>query len=105
MLSGEFATAPQEEAPTDDDALLAALGVKADDPDAPTTLKHVKPRAVADEIANLKRDGASQNRTPGRCSKSRPIRRGRKAARSMFCGASHAILRSPSVGRSSTKSA
>ena len=52
LLSEAFATAPQEEAPTDDDALLAALGAGTDDPDALTTLKHVKPRAVADEIAN-----------------------------------------------------
>ena len=52
LLSGAFATTPQEEAPTDDDALLVALGVETDDPDALTTLKHVKPHAVADEIAN-----------------------------------------------------
>jgi len=52
LLSGEFATAPLPEAPADDDALLAELGVGTDDPDALTTLKHVKPRAVAEEIAN-----------------------------------------------------
>ena len=32
--------------------MLVALGVETDDPDALTTLKHVKPHAVADEIAN-----------------------------------------------------
>ncbi len=52
LLSGEFAGASPQEAVTDDDALLAELGVGADDPSALTTLKHVKPRAVAEEIAN-----------------------------------------------------
>ena len=52
LLSGEFSAAPPEEAPTDDDELLAELGVGADDQNALTTLKHVKPRAVAEEIAN-----------------------------------------------------
>ena len=51
LLSGEFA-GRLKEAPVDDDELLAELGVGADDPNALTTLKHVKPRAVAEEIAN-----------------------------------------------------
>ncbi len=52
LLSGEFVGPPSEEAPTDDEALLAELGVGTDDPHALTTLKHVQPRAVAEEIAN-----------------------------------------------------
>ncbi len=52
LLSGELAGAPAEETPVDDDELLAELGVGTDDSEALTTLKHVKPRAIAEEIAN-----------------------------------------------------
>ncbi len=56
LLSGEFAARPVAPEPPDDDALLAELGVEADDTEGLSLLKHVKPRAevhaAAEEIAN-----------------------------------------------------
>lgn len=50
LLSGALPANSDEE--IDDDALLAELGVGTDDANDLTTLKHVKPRAVAEEMAN-----------------------------------------------------
>jgi hypothetical protein len=50
LLSGVSSQATETE--LDDDALLAELGVEPADPEGLTELKHVKTRAVADEIAS-----------------------------------------------------
>jgi hypothetical protein len=52
LLTGALAASAKQEPELDDDALLAELGVSSDDPEGLTDLKHVKPRAVADEIAS-----------------------------------------------------
>ncbi len=51
-FQANFAGAPSHEPETDDEALLAELGIGSHDPNDLTTLKHVKPRAVAEDIAN-----------------------------------------------------
>lgn len=55
LLSGVSRAFEAAEAELDDDALLAELGIDEDDPEGLTDLKHVKPRAVADEIASRTR--------------------------------------------------
>jgi T5orf172 domain len=56
LLLSEFAARPAAPEPADDDALLAELGVAADDTEGLSALKHVKPRAevraAAEEIAS-----------------------------------------------------
>jgi hypothetical protein len=51
LLSGEFAGSVPHAEPVDDEALLAELGVESEAAESLTDLKHVKPKAPADEIA------------------------------------------------------
>ena len=52
LLTGEFTGNAGSAEPADDEALLAALGIGAEDPESLTTLKHVKPKAAAEEIGS-----------------------------------------------------